>query len=83
MNKCCFRDAFLRPALAPLLLPNPQGQASSYTPQVVPFLSQPQPPITDHGQGIALRAHCVCTAWALRAYCACRGRDTHPRIPVT
>ena len=24
-----------------------------------------------------------CTACALRAYCARRGRDTHPRIPVT
>ena len=24
-----------------------------------------------------------CTAWALRAYCARRGWDTHPRIPVT
>ena len=24
-----------------------------------------------------------CTACALRAYCAHRGRDTHPRIPVT
>ena len=35
------------------------------------------------GQFVALRAHCVCTAWALRAYCARKGRDTHPRIPVT
>ena len=27
--------------------------------------------------------HCVGTAWAQRAYCARRGWDTHPRIPVT
>ena len=37
----------------------------------------------DPGRFVALRAHCVCTAWALRAYCARRCRDTHPRIPVT
>ena len=35
------------------------------------------------GQVVALRAHCVCTAWAMRAYCARGGRDTHPRILVT
>ena len=39
--------------------------------------------LSSRGQVFALRAHCVCTAWALRAYYACKGRDTHPRIPVT
>ena len=34
-------------------------------------------------QSMANFLHCVGTAWALRAYCARRGWDTHPRIPVT
>ena len=32
---------------------------------------------------LAKLLHCVRTACALRAYCARRSRDTHPRIPVT
>ena len=43
--------------------------------------SKPPPPA--ESEWTALRVHCVCTAWALHAYCARRGRDTHPRIPAT
>ena len=48
-------------------VPPPSSRAPSLCPATVSLTPRPS----------------SCTACALRAYCARRGRDTHPRIPVT